>query len=236
MNFLKIISIVLLMISTTKIQEQENEKPAGPIKGAVIKGGRPPGMAEKTAYNKLLDSLTTVTIQGLPNPTDQINGGPYLISSPVIDCICTETHWGTCDSDWGEVCGCSGYSQEKQNHGIFFIPKLISEKRPYLIYQVQLKNENQLTGKSLTILTEIKLPKAIADTIGVEDVYISPGIYTFSKGNAVSLPVKLTMTPNSAYYHAINEKGLPGTKTPNPCHSCGGCCVQDSKGFHCCTN
>jgi hypothetical protein len=190
---------------------------------------------KKQTYAMLIDSLKSITIQHLPNPSEHINGGPYLLAEPAIDCICTETHGGTCDSDWGEICGCDGYQMDRTAHGSFYIPKDYLNTTPFLVYEAKPKNNASLTDKELIITTTIKLDKKLAGDIGVDEVSILPGVYKFSKGNLVSLPLLITITPASALYHAINEKGLSGTKGPPPC-SCSCCEKSPGVAWKCCTN
>ena len=186
-------------------------------------------------HTKFVDSLRTITIQNLPNPMDHINGGPNLVAEPAIDCICTETHGGTCDSDWGEICGCDGYQTDRTSHGSFFIPKDYLNSTPFLVYQASPKTTKSLENKEIIITSKLKLDKKIAISIGVAEVSILPGVYKFIKDNLVSLPIAIIITPESALYHAINEKGLSGTKGPPPC-SCSCCEKSPGVAWKCCTN
>ncbi|MEI7509067.1 MAG: hypothetical protein WCJ62_06340 [Flavobacterium sp.] len=189
----------------------------------------------KVVTKNFLDGLRAITIQNLPNPSEHINGGPNLIMEPAIDCICTETHSGTCDSDWGEVCGCDGYQTDRTSHGSFFIPTDYLNSTPFLVYQASPKSTKSLANKEIIIASKLKLDNKIAKSIGVEEVSILPGVYTFTKENVVSLPITISITPASALYHAINEKGLSGTKGPPPC-SCSCCEKSPGVAWKCCTN
>lgn len=195
--------------------------------------GRP--FPSRPVNTKLLDSLRTITIQNLPNPSEHINGGPNLIAEPAIDCICTETHGGTCDSDWGEICGCDGYQTDRTSHGSFFIPKDYLNSTPFLVYKASPKTIKSLANKEIIITSKLKLDSKIAKSIGVKEVSILPGVYSFTKENLVSLPITILITPTSALYHAINEKGLSGTKGPPPC-SCNCCEKSPGVAWKCCTN
>lgn len=206
-----------------------------------MRSGKPNRQADSNSripqqeYQTLLDSLRKITVHGLPNPIDHINGGPGVIASPAIDCICTETHWGTCDSDWGEVCGCDGYQTDRTNHGGFYIPKDSLIGNPFLVYKANPKNKTSLENKEFIVTKKIKLAKALTDSMGVEEAYILPGVYKFSSGNVVSLPVKITVTPASALYHAITEKGLDGGPKGKPLCPCSCCEKSPGVAWRCCT-
>lgn len=189
----------------------------------------------KLLYEKLVDSLRTITIKGLPNPIDQINGGPSVIASPAINCICTETHLGTCDSDWGEVCGCDGYQTDRTNHGVVYIPKDSLPTNPFIVYKANPKNSSSLENKDFIVTKKIKLDKIVADTMGVEEAYILPGAYKFSKGNVLSLPIQIVVVPANAFYHAITEKGLDGGPKGKPLCPCSCCEKSPGQAWKCCT-